>query len=31
MSTPLLDAILTALTLLLFYIFDRYTVGSEKI
>ena len=31
MSPLLLDIILAVLTLVLFYLFDRYTVGCEKI
>ena len=31
MSPFLLDVILIVLTLVLFYLFDRYTVGCEKI
>jgi hypothetical protein len=31
MSPLLLDIILIVVTIVLFYLFDRYTVGSEKI
>ena len=29
--SPLLDIILIVVTVVLFYLFDRYTVGCEKI
>jgi hypothetical protein len=31
MIPSMLDVILTVVTLIIFYLFDRYTVGCEKI